>query len=314
MIHACLWLALIGSAAAETLDVRLTRVVESFYDLRFADALAGAESVEHDFPGNPAGPFFRGLVYYQRALVEDPASAETLKSFEEQIQKTIKACEAYASKEPAISALYKGAAIGFSARALFAQKKFPSAIFQVRKAIKHLKRAVELDGALEDAYLGLGMYHYFLSRVPSAFKPMAYLMAGMKGDRKLGLSQIQRAAESRGPTRMEARAVLAAIYGSKWENRWDESDKISAELMTRYPRNPRFRLRRAHLAVRRGQWDKAAELLDPQGAWLEAVDIAVRERARQEVRFRFEEAGAIKAGKLKKPRRFRWPLPTEPED
>lgn len=307
-------MALSSLAAAEPLETRLTRVVESFYDLRFPEALAGVESIERDFPGNPAGPFFRGLIYYQRALVEDPPSAETLKKFDDQNLKTLEACESYESKDPALAAQYMGAAIGFRSRALFAQKNYPLAILQVRKAIKHLKRAVKLNPDLEDAYLGLGLYHYFLSRIPAAFKPFAFLMVGMKGDRELGLQQLQRAAERGGPSRMEARAVLAAIYGSRWERRWDESETLYTELMTRYPRNPRFRLRRAYLAVRRGDWDKTAQLIDPKGAWLEALDPAIRARARQEAEFRFKEAGEIKAGKRKQPRRFRWPLTTEPEN
>jgi hypothetical protein len=300
-------------AADSALQKRLLAIVDAFYDLRFDEARAGAEAIERDFPGHPAGPFYASMVHYQRYIVEDPPSPETLAAFEAGNERALKACAAALESDPLSAERYFGAALGFHARALIAKKRFAPAISKARKAVAHLRKAAALDPADKEIMLGLGMYDYFLSRVPLAAKPFAYLMMGMRGNRERGLERLKTAAESDGPARMEARAVLSAIYGSRNEKRWGEAQDLLAELAARYPRNPLYRLRSVLVAERAGDYARAEALAEPDGPWLEKIEPTIRERARLEARRRSDEIAALKAGKLKEPSTFRWPLPSTPE-
>jgi tetratricopeptide (TPR) repeat protein len=59
--------------------------------------------------------------------------------------------------------------------------------------------------------------------------------------------------------------------------------------MTRYPRNPLYRLRRAYVAERLDDLDRAATLADPDGAWIAALHPGQRDNARAWSRYRIAE-------------------------
>jgi tetratricopeptide (TPR) repeat protein len=296
------------------LSARLAGIVDSFYDLRFEEAQAGAAGIEKDFPGHPAGPFYAAMVQYQRYLIENPPSDATLARFEAGIRDVVKACEGIRTVDEHSAERYLGAAYGFSARALVAQGNYWSALLKARKAVGHLKKAAELDPSDDDTKLGLGMYEYFLSRTPTAAKPFAYLLIGMRGNRERGLEHLKRSAAGSGPARMEARSVLSAIYASDRERRWSEAQELLQELISRYPGNPLYRLRAVYVAQRRKDWPSARELADPESGWVERLAPAIRERARLEAHRRIEETARLAAGTLSAPQPPRWPLPGLPND
>ena len=183
-----------------------------------------------------------------------------------------------------------GATLGFRARANAGRRNFFRALPEGASALKHLKKALALDPALSDALLGMGMYHYFAARMPAGAKPFAYLLIGEGADRKLGLAELRRVAESTGTARMEARSVLAVILSKDDEADWAGAEKLLAEISTRYPHNPIYRLRRAYVAERRGDFDAAVSLADPDGRWFESLYPAVREPARAWALYRAAES------------------------
>ncbi|MBI5202527.1 MAG: hypothetical protein HY925_13130 [Elusimicrobia bacterium] len=303
-------LSLTTTASADPIRARLSSIVDSFYDLRLEEAAERAREIERDYPGHPAGPFYVAMASYQRSLVESPASTATLAAFEDGLKRTEAVCEMIRAREPQTAERYLGAAYGFHARSHVARRNWMSAIKKARKAIDHLHKAAALDPKDDDVQLGIGMYDYFLSRTPSL---VAYLFVGMRGNRERGLKELERAAQSDGPSRMEARAVLAAIYGSEREKRWDEAKVYLDELRARYPGNPLYRLRAAVTASRRGEYASAREIAAPDGPWIDRLAPFIRERARVEAQRRVEESKELEAGKKKAPDRFRWPLPALPD-
>jgi hypothetical protein len=138
------------------------------------------------------------------------------------------------------------------------------------------------------------MYHYFAARMPSAAKPFARLLTGEPGDRELGLSELWSVANSTGFARMEARAVLSKILSKNDEADWPGAEKLLAELMARYPRNPLYRLRRVYVAERRGDLDAAAALADPDGGWLAEVHPGPRPNARAWALYRAAECDLLR--------------------
>jgi tetratricopeptide (TPR) repeat protein len=181
---------------------------------------------------------------------------------------------------------YEGAVLGFQARTFIAQGRYASAIPKAREAAAQLKKALELDPKLIDANLGLGLYYYFLDRIPPAAKPFAYLMVGMWGDRAKGLALLQDVSEKGGPARREAESVLAAIYASQRERKWDQAVPLFKELMGLFPHNPRYRLSLAYVYQRLGLWDKSLEVCDMKGTWIKELDPMFKERTQALARYR----------------------------
>ena len=283
-------LALPAAAAPPELERELAGVIDLFYDMQFDKALAGADSLKARHPTHPAGPFYRSVSSFQRWIAGGMRSTETYRVFEADNEAAKNAAEALMQEKPAEAHYYLGAALGFRSRANAAQKKYFRALPDGASAIKHLKKALALDPTLTDARLGMGMFHYFAARMPAGAKPFAYLVIGEGADRKKGLEELWSVAESSGVARWEARSVLSVILSKDDEADWAGADKLLAELTSRYPHNPIYRLRRAYVAERRGDFDRAVALADPDGRWFSSLHPAVREPARAWALYRAAES------------------------
>jgi hypothetical protein len=75
---------------------------------------------------------------------------------------------------------------------------------------------------------------------------------------------------------------------------WAGADRLLAELMKRYPRNPLYRLRRAYVAERRGRWARAAALAAPDARWIAALHPSIRARARAQALYRAAEIDLLR--------------------
>ena len=56
-----------------------------------------------------------------------------------------------------------------------------------------LERSLMLDPALQDAYFGIGLYHYYADVAPAFAKMLRWLFLLPGGDRERGLQEMQRA-------------------------------------------------------------------------------------------------------------------------
>ncbi|MEK7234305.1 MAG: hypothetical protein AAB268_10850 [Elusimicrobiota bacterium] len=283
-------LAVPAAAAPLKMERELTEIEDLFYDMDFDKARAAANALASRHPRHPAGAFYRSVSSYQRWTAEGMHSNDTFRAFETDSATAEKSAKDLMASNPAEAHYYMGAALGFRARAHMAQKNFFRALPNGFAAIKHLKKALALDPTLSDARLGMGMYHYFAARMPAGAKPLAHLLVGEDADRKLGLSELWSVAETTGTARMEARSVLAIILSKDDEADWVGAEKLLAELSSRYPHNPIYRLRRAYVAERRGDFEAAVALADPDGDWFATLHPTVRTPARAWALYRAAES------------------------
>ena len=109
-----------------------------------------------------------------------------------------------------------------------------------------LERALRLDPALDDAYFGIGLYHYYADVAPAAAKILRFLLFLPGGDRVNGLREMLQARQHGALLKGEADYQLHIIY------LWYEHDTARAlELLqgldARYPTNPLFMRRIAEV-------------------------------------------------------------------
>lgn len=299
-----------AGAARPELERELGALVPLFYDMDFDAARAGADALAKRHPGHPAGPFYRSVSAYQSWIAEGMSSTGTFRAFESDLDDAEAAAKALMKTDPAEGHYYLGAANGFRARAWGAQRRFLKAVPAAASAVKHLKKALELDASLEDARLGIGMYHYFAARIPGGAKPFAHLLFGERGDREKGLAELRRVADSSGTARVEARSLLSMILAKDDEADWAGAEKILVELAARFPRNPIYRLRRVYVAQKRGDLDAAAALADPNGTWISRLHPRVRVPAREWALYRAAESRLLQ-GRLTEAGRWLDPLGRE---
>jgi len=147
-----------------------------------------------------------------------------------------------------------------------------------------LERALELDPTLNDAYFGIGLYHYYADVAPAAAKLLRFLLFLPGGDRVKGLAEMLRAREHGELMTGEADFQLHVVY-LWYEHKPVEARDLLTELDKRYPTNPLFLERIAEVedAYFHDQAASAArwrELIDRARAGRVALAPAAEARAR----------------------------------
>jgi hypothetical protein len=115
-----------------------------------------------------------------------------------------------------------------------------------RRIKEALERALMLDPSLDDAYFGIGLYHYYADVAPAAAKMLRWLLALPGGDRVKGLQEMLQARQHGALLNGEADYQLHFIY------LWYEHQPLRAlellrDLDARYPANPLFLRRIAEI-------------------------------------------------------------------
>ena len=102
-----------------------------------------------------------------------------------------------------------------------------------------LERALQLDPTLNDAYFGIGLYHYYADVAPAAAKILRFLLLLPGGDRVEGLREMLRAREHGELLTGEADFQLHVLY-LWYEHNPTEALDLLLSLEKRYPTNPIF--------------------------------------------------------------------------
>jgi len=102
-----------------------------------------------------------------------------------------------------------------------------------------LERALALDPALQDAWFGIGLYHYYADVAPTALKVLRFLLLLPGGDRVEGLREMERTRERGALLRGEADFQLHWLY-LWYEDRPERALELLRSLDARYPSNPLF--------------------------------------------------------------------------
>lgn len=163
-----------------------------------------------------------------------------------------------AQSDTAEMELYAG--LGYALRARLVGMRFERmpAVRAGVAARRHLMRCVELDPSMSDAYLGLGLYNYFVDTLSAMVKVMRFFMGVPGGDKRVGLHQLEIASTKGELTRMEARYNMARDLRN-YDRDYSRAEQAAAPLVTEYPGNGIFLLLVGDIEQKLGHTDAAAE-------------------------------------------------------
>jgi hypothetical protein len=184
-----------------------------------------------------------------------------------------------AKSDTAEMELYAG--LGYASRARLLglrYEKMPVARAGV-EARKHLLRCLELDPNMADAYLGLGLYNYYVDTLSALAKILRFFMGIPGGDKREGLRQLEIASTKGQLTQVEARFNMAKSLRN-YDRDYARAERAAASLVAEHSGNCIFLLLAGDIEQKLGHTEEAAARFRAAAAapWEES---ACAERAHQ---------------------------------
>jgi tetratricopeptide (TPR) repeat protein len=176
-------------------------------------------------------------------LQGDPLDRRADADFERRANGAIAAAEAWTAAEPATAEawFYLGAAYSTRVQWRVLRGQRLAAARDGKRIKDALERALSLDPGMQDAYFGIGLYHYYAAVAPATARMLRWLLLLPGGDREAGLREMLRARDSAQLLRDEADYQLQTLY-VWYEKQPEEALRIAKRLQERHPHNPVFAL------------------------------------------------------------------------
>ena len=254
---AAAWLLITAPVNAQTSGLtdgpELARVYDAIFDARFdevpalldqtcepsADLPAVARGAKATAPAEACQLLDVVSLWWQIQL--DPKNQVHDEQFRTRVDSVIAAIESWTVREPKRGEawFYLGGAYGARAQwRVLREERFAAA--RDGKRIKNaLEQALALDPSLQDAYFGIGLYHYYADVAPAALTPLRWLLLLPGGDRLEGMREMLRARSEGQLLRSEADYQLHLIY-LWYEKQPQRALQLLRGLRDRHPRNPLF--------------------------------------------------------------------------
>lgn len=171
----------------------------------------------------------------------DPNNRSRDEEFRVNIERSIDDISDWTSREPmrAEAWFYLGGAYGARAQWRVLRGERLAAARDGKRIKDALERALAIDPELQDAYFGIGLYHYYADVAPTAAKFLRWLLLLPGGDREEGLHEMLQAREGGELIRSEADYQLHLIY-LWYEKQPHRALELLRSLRTRHPHNPHF--------------------------------------------------------------------------
>jgi hypothetical protein len=214
------------------------------YNFKFEKAEAQFQVIKQNYAWHPLPYFLLGLSEWWKIMpnVKDTSHDEKFLAY---MDSTIMVAENLHEnyKEYQVeSAFFLAAAYGFKGR-LYAdeeRKEWRKAAVVGKTALDYLEECKEKNNLSIELLFGDGLYNYFSVWVPENYpilKPMLWFFR--KGDKQLGLKQLNEVSYNAFYTRTEAMVWLMRIMNG-YENDQSKAYQVALFLYTSYPDNPYF--------------------------------------------------------------------------
>jgi len=275
----------------------------ALYDLDYETAEAQFKAMIQLDPTHPAGQFYlatcRWLVTLQAmrrlqiglytndtffAGSGDQVAPELERSFREAVKEAINLANARLRRQrDDLTGLYfLGAAFGLlTTYEASVMRNFDAAVDNARLSVKQHEELAEHAPAFADPYLTLGLFQYFVGKLPW-YKREPLRLIKITGNRQRGMEWVRRAMTQGLYVNDDACTVLVAI--ERREGRFAEALKLLEGLIQKYPRNYLFRLERASVLSLLGRY------CDSDAAFADLLRDKAAQSIADQIHFQYGEA------------------------
>jgi tetratricopeptide (TPR) repeat protein len=218
---------------------QLARAYDAIMDAQFAEIPSRLSETCPPAPRDVCQLLAVVATWWQIQL--DPHNRSRDETFQKQADLVIDLMEQWTKREPtrAEAWFYLGGSIGARAQWRVLRGQTLAAARDGKRIKNALERALALDPAIQDAYFGIGLYHYYAAVAPTAARMLRWLLLLPGGNREQGLEEMLRARSGGQLLRSEADYQLHLVY-LWYEKRTPRALELLSELAARHPHNPHF--------------------------------------------------------------------------
>jgi hypothetical protein len=249
------------------LQYRITKSINSMYNFDFATAERDFAVIMYQYPEHPLPDFLMAISYWWRIEINvDNKRYDNI--FIQYLDRANAKAEKMLDQNPKNkeAAFFLAAGHGFQGRLYSERKSWTKATFAGKNALKYMEMSRGEEEFNPELLLGDALFNYFSVWIPEHYpllKPVLALFP--KGNKKLGLTQLEKVASTAFYTRVEAQYFLFRLYGSE-EKRPEDALRIVEYLHEKFPNNPYFHRSYARYLYTTGKWTQAMkeslEILD----------------------------------------------------
>lgn len=237
--------ALSGLYSYPVFHDEVSDVLHLLYSGEYVKALNGAEEITGKFPESNAGQFLKAGIF---STYMSDFETDTLND------SLLRCCNSIISgkdSKDAFETFFKGGALLYKAYYYADRGLYPSAISHGLKSLDYFNKAIDLDTALYDAYLGRGLVKYFIYKFKDK---VPFVKADLNG-----LDEIALSADRGLFSKIPAYDMLCILYGMEGMN--IEAEKRIGELRMEYPDNRMFMYTEYKIYSAQKDYKRAAEVL-----------------------------------------------------
>lgn len=246
------------SFAALTLKPEIERlfldgVVMAFHD-QFYEAQSKFDSVCTLDKVSPIGHFCKAFVY--DLFMDEYRSLKFMKEFEDEVAVAIKMGETQvaASVQTPETFLFTGGVYGIRGVRKAMLGDWWGAFKDALKGIAHVRKSIEMDSTMYDAYYGIGNYDYWKSVRTKGL----WWLPFVSDKREQGFQELYLSIEKGKFVPLASRTALLRIYVE--EKRYQDCIKIADELIKDYNRDLHPLWFKGYSLIKLKQWKEADEI------------------------------------------------------
>lgn len=243
------------------LQYRVTKSVNSMYNFDFPTAERDFAVIGFQYPTHPLPDFLMALGYWWRIEL-DVSNKKYDQVFINYLDKAIEKASGLLErdKKNKEAAFFLAAGYGFQGRLYSERQSWTKAAWAGRNALKYMEMSRGETEFNPELLLGDALFNYFSVWIPENYPIMKPVMALFpKGNKALGLKQLEQVAENAFYARIEAQYFLFRLYASE-EKRPNDALRISEYLVQKYPNNPYFHRSYARHLYAVGRWSETKQV------------------------------------------------------
>ncbi|WP_233553758.1 tol-pal system protein YbgF [Algoriphagus lacus] len=242
------------------LQYRITKSINSMYNFDFPTAERDFAVIMYQYPDHPLPDFLMALGYWWRIEL-DVTNTRYDDIFIQYLDRANEKAEEMFDENPKNkeAAFFLAAGYGFMGRLYSERKSWTKAAWAGRNALKYMDLSRGEAEFNPELLLGDALFNYFSVWIPENYPLLKPVMALFpKGNKQLGLQQLETVASNAFYTRVEAQYFLFRLYASE-EKRPYDALRISEYLHSKFPNNPYFHRSYARHLYTVGRWTEAVE-------------------------------------------------------